>query len=89
VHGIGRTSWLHQRKVEEVTTVPVWTVILEALSGELLAARLTGMEPDDQFGDESRKGVNRGGMVYWRKSRFVLVAQLERLRKQLALGFAA
>lgn len=83
VHGFGKTGWLHQKRVEEVTDIPVWTVVLEALSGELLAARLSKMEPDDEFGDDSKKGVNRGGMVYFRKSRFALVAQLKRIQHRL------
>lgn len=83
VHGFGRTGWQHQKRVEEHTGIPVWTVVLEALSGELLAARLTKWEPDDEWGDASRKGVNRGGMVYFRKARFPMIAQLARIQQVL------
>lgn len=83
VHGFGRVGWLHQKQVEEVTGVPVWTVVLENLTGELLAQRLSKATPDDEFTDDSRKGVNRGGMVYFRKSRFAQVAQLERVQQRL------
>lgn len=85
VHGIGRWNWLQYRKVEQETGVSVWMLILEHLTGELLAIRVALVEPDDSFGGDDTPGVDRGGMVYWRKSRFVLLAELARIQGRLDL----
>jgi hypothetical protein len=90
VHGLGRLDWRQYCDVERDTSIPVWLLILEHLTGELLALRVVKVKPDDEFGsNEDRKGVNYGGMVYWRKSRFVLVAQLQRIQQRLDLEPAA
>ena len=88
VHGIGRWNWKQYCEVEQQTDIPVWMLILEALTGELLALRVAKVTPDDEFGGD-RKGVDRGGMVYWRKSRFALVAQMARIQGKLDLPGAA
>jgi hypothetical protein len=75
VHGIARRNWEHYRRVGLVTKIPVWLLVVEEMSGELLALRMGTAEPDDR--DDS-DALNKGGSVFWKKSRFVLVAQLER-----------
>jgi hypothetical protein len=87
VHGIGQWNWKQYQRVEQMTGVPVWLLILEHLTGELLALR-TSVPPDDCFGG-SAKGVDEGGMVYWRKSRFVLLAELAQVQQRLDLEDAA
>jgi hypothetical protein len=72
VHGLGAWKWERFREV----AAPVWWVVAEALTGELLALRVSDEEPDDTFGGGNIKGVDRGGMVYWRKSRFAKLADL-------------
>lgn len=75
VHGFGRWKW----DAFQQQTVPVWVVVAEALSGELLALRVDGEEPDETWGGGGNvKGVDRGGMVYLRKSRFAKLADLVR-----------
>jgi hypothetical protein len=83
VHGFGRRSIEQYREVERTTDIPVWLLVLEALTGELLALRVSRAEWDDEFGDNSKKGVDRGGMVYFRKGRFAQVAQMARIQQRL------
>ena len=80
VHGIGRRNWEQYVRVGLVTKIPVWLLVLEELTGELLALRMGTAQPDQI--DES-DALNKGGSVFWRKSRFVLVAQLERRQGRL------
>jgi hypothetical protein len=89
VHGIGRWNWQQYCDVERQTDVPVWMLLLEAMTGELLALRVAKVTPDDEFGGADKPGVDAGGMVYWLKSRFVLVAELARIQGRLELESAA
>ena len=62
----------------------MWLLVLEALTGELLALRVSRAEWDDSFGSyENIKGVDYGGMVYFRKTRFAQVAQMARIQQKL------
>jgi hypothetical protein len=80
VHGIPRRNWQQYVQVGLAARTPVWLLVLEELTGELLALRMGTTSPDQV--DESNT-LNPGGSVFWRKKRFVLVAQLE--RRQYAL----
>lgn len=82
VHGIGRRNWEQYRRVGLLANCPVWLLILEDLTGELLGLRISTAEPDEKSDTEK---MDRGGMVFWRKSRFVLIAQMERRQERLAL----
>ena len=86
VHGFGRRSIEQYREVERTTDIPVWLLVLEALTGALLALRVSRAEWDDSFGsNENIKGVDYGGMVYFRKTRFAQVAQMARIQQKLAV----
>jgi hypothetical protein len=82
VHGIGRRNWEQYRRVAILARCSVWLLILEDMSGELLALRLNTADPDEKSDTDK---MDPGGMVFWRKSRFVLVAQLERRQERMAL----
>jgi hypothetical protein len=81
-HGIDRKNWEQYRQVGLKTGLPVWLLILEDLSGELLGLRVSTCEPD-HFSEPTRKAPS--GMAYWRKSRLLLIAQLERGQAALDL----
>jgi hypothetical protein len=88
VHGFGRWKWERFSQAK----APVWLMVAEALSGELLALKVGDVDaPDDEFNGNT-KGIDRGGMVYLLKSRFALLANLDRPgggQRQLQLdGFA-
>jgi hypothetical protein len=82
VHGIGRRKWEQYRRVSLLTGSPVWLLILEHLSGELLGLRIGTNDPDI-ISDTDK--MDRGGMVFWRKSRFILIAQLERRQQRFPM----
>lgn len=75
VHGIAKRNYEQYCRVGLATKASVWLLILEELTGELLGLRMGTATPDQI--DESDK-LNRGGSVFWKKSRFTLIAQLER-----------
>lgn len=85
-HGVGLV--LHREW--QTRDVPVWLLIAEVKSGELLALKVNDAEPDTSFVPlRNVKGVDKGGMAYFRKSRFALLAELshpEGGHKQLALN---
>lgn len=81
-HVVDRPNWNHYQNIHKVTGLPIWLLILEDMSGELLglAVHRTSpdhfCEPNDQF--------PKGG-AFWRKSQFTLIAQLERRQGKMEI----
>jgi len=81
-HGIDRPNWDHYRRINLTTGLPVWLLILEDLSGELLGVQIHRTDPDHL--SEPNSAFPRGG-VFWRHSQLLLIAQLERRQGALEI----
>lgn len=71
-HGFGLIKWRFWQQGHR----PVWLVVAETRTGDLLALRIDGTRYDTWF-DGDRRGVDPGGMVYLRRDRFAIVATFQ------------
>jgi len=70
-HGIHRRHWDEYRKVQQITGTPVWLVIYEEATGDVLAQ---AMDELDGCRREA-KGMAPGGMVFFPRDAFKVIAR--------------
>lgn len=83
VHGIGLRRWEQYKRFSLIAQVPVYLLILEELSGELLGLRVGTKDPDRVYEGDV---MDKGGMVFWKRAGLKKIAQLERRQAQLDLA---
>ena len=81
-HGIDTPKWQQYRRIHELSGLPVWLLMFEDMSGDLLGIEVDKVEPDHECGEVA--AFPRGG-TFWRRSQFALVAELERRQQRLAV----
>lgn len=81
-HGIDTPKWQQYQRIHEMSGLPVWLLVLEDMSGDLLGIEVDKVQPDHECAETAQ--FPRGG-TFWRRSQFALVAELERRQERLAL----
>lgn len=70
-HGIDRPCWNDYVMVAKESGTPVWIIIYEELSGDILAASTEELQVARfQLGGVRGYGNQRGGMIFWARSAF-------------------
>ena len=80
-HGIDTANWRHYKRISLTTGLPVWLLILDDMSGELLGLQIHRCTPDHHC--EPNEAFPKGGGTFWRRSQLLLIAQLERRQHKL------
>jgi hypothetical protein len=85
-HGIDTPNWYHYRRINLTSGLPVWLLILEDLSGELLGLQTHRTYPHHQCAANDQ--FPKGG-VFWKRTQFILIAKLEARQPDLLDGNAS
>ena len=76
-HGIDRRHYNEYLSVQRITGTPVFIVVYEENTGEILWSSVDDLEPYKRFSDK----MGRGGMVFWPRERFKKLCKVAPKRK--------